>query len=113
MKRLVIERHQRSYPDPITLREGAAFSLSGREEIWDGHKWLWARSADGREGWVPDDLVVRSKNRLVAAYDYSAVELSAAPGEYVDAGRETHGWVWCCNDDGELGWLPARVLAKA
>ncbi len=112
MKRLVIEEHRRSYSDPIALQKGETLKLSGREEIWDGHKWLWAQSGDGREGWIPDELAVRDGNRMIAAYDYSALELSVTPGEIVNAVRETHGWVWCRKESGEVGWLPTQVLEK-
>ena len=34
----VIEAWQLSYPDPIVLVRGEQVKLSGREDIWEGHR---------------------------------------------------------------------------
>ncbi len=34
------------------MAKGEFLSLTGREDVWDGHRWLWAVADDGREGWV-------------------------------------------------------------
>ena len=86
--------------------------MSGREDVWEGHRWLWARAVDGREGWVPDSLPRPGGAGSVAAWDYAAVELTCAAGEGVTLLRQTHGWAWCRRDDGGEGWLPLRCLAK-
>ncbi len=110
--RVVLENHDASYADPIEVAKGAFLSLTGREDIWDGHRWLWAVADDGREGWVPDDLITQTDDGLVASRDFSAVELTCSAGDAVDIVWETHGWAWCRTDDGGEGWLPLRNLAK-
>ena len=110
--RVLLERHDASYADSIKVAKGAFLSLTGREEIWDAHRWLWAVADDGREGWVPDDLVIESDEGPVASRDFSADELTCAAGEAVEIIRETHGWAWCRNRDGREGWLPLRNLSK-
>lgn len=50
MKYRVIEDWQATYADPIRLTSGDVLYLTGREDNWDGHIWLWARSSDGLEG---------------------------------------------------------------
>ncbi|MEO1020075.1 MAG: SH3 domain-containing protein [Pseudomonadota bacterium] len=83
IERTVRIEHVASYPNPIILKKDGGLKLTGREEIWDGHRWLWAIAPNGKEGWIPDDLPRQSHNELIASHDYSAVELSCAPGESV------------------------------
>ncbi len=107
----VVEDWQASYPDPIRLQAGEALTLTGRQERWDGHLWLWARSAGGREGWVPDRLVRRTAAGCTATQDYSAAELTCRSGQRLTGETETHGWVFCRAADGAAGWVPRRNLA--
>ena len=100
--------HHASYADPIRVAAGQQVRLTGREETWDGHRWIWAE-ADGRSGWVPDDLVVGDGSAVRA---YSAVELDVAPETVIDVVYESHGWAWCRNGDGSCGWVPLRTLSK-
>jgi SH3-like domain-containing protein len=110
--RVVLENHGASYADPIEVAKGEPVSLTGREDIWDGHRWFWAVADDGREGWVPDDLITEIDERPVASRDFSARELTCSAGDAVEFIRETHGWAWCRNCDGSKGWLPLRNLSK-
>ncbi len=111
-RRTVRESHNASYADPIKVAKGEALSATGLEDVWDGHRWLWVAADDGREGWVPDDLVTEIDGRPVASRDYSAIELTCSAGEAVDIIWETHGWAWCRKCDGNEGWLPLRNLSE-
>ena len=106
----VASAHTASYPDPIELKAGDMVIPDGREELWDGHRWIWARGSCGREGWIPDNLIVARQGRTVAARDYSAVELNGAAGEIVEIIGGTHGWSWRRRANGAEGWLPNRKL---
>ena len=110
-RRTLRETHQASYADPIKLSKGELLSLTDREDVWDGHRWLWAVAEDGRAGWVPDNLIVEGHAGPVAAGDYSALELSCSAGETVEIIWQTHGWAWCQKSDGSEGWLPLRILS--
>ncbi len=110
-RRIVRESHNASYADPIAVGAGEPLTLTGREDDWDGHRWLWAVAPDGREGWVPDDLAVGQGDGHVAARDYTAIELTCTAGEVVDVVRESHGWAWCRAQDGREGWVPRRNLS--
>ena len=110
--RIVLESHDATYADPIEVAMGGPLALTGREEAWEGHRWLWAGAEDGKEGWVPDDLVIETEEGAVASRDFSAIELTCAAGEAVESLRETHGWAWCRKDDGSEGWLPLRNLSE-
>ena len=111
-RRTVRDSHTATYADPIRVTKGDTVFLTGREEVWDGHRWLWAVADDGREGWIPDDLVVQVDGRTVAARDFSALELTCQAGETVEVVRQTHGWAWCRKGDGGEGWVPLRELSQ-
>lgn len=107
----VIESWEASYEDPIRLKRGEAVHLTGQREAWDGHVWLWARSASGLEGWIPDNLVDEGAEMPVAKQDYSAAELTCQTGDVLVAEETTHGWVRCRRADGRVGWVPQKNLA--
>ncbi len=111
-QRTVLQSHTASYADPIRVAEGARVRLTGREERWDGHLWLWAVAEDGRQGWVPDSLIDTSGDVAVASHDYSAKELTVAAAETVEVVRETHGWAWCRDRTGSEGWVPIANLSE-
>jgi SH3-like domain-containing protein len=110
--RRVIADWMASYPDPIEVSAGDPITLDGREEIWDGHRWLWARNRDGKEGWIPDSLVARGETTMTAE-DYTARELSCGKGQLLTVLGATHGWTFCENADGDRGWVPDRNLGDA
>ena len=110
--RVVLENHHASYAEPIKVAKGAVLSLTGREDVWDGHRWLWAVADDGGEGWVPDHLIIEIDERPVASRDFSAIELTCSAGDAVEFIWQTHGWAWCRKCDGSEGWLPLGNLAK-
>ena len=101
-----------AYGDPIVLRAGDMIHLSGREDDWDGHRWLWARSEAGKEGWIPDTLPLKEAGAHHAATGFSAVELTCHVGEVLSGSQETHGWILCRDETGRDGWVPARCLQR-
>jgi hypothetical protein len=96
-----------TYDDPMRIIKNDPIALSGREDIWVGHRWLWASAPSELEGWIPDTLVVKG----LATYTYSAAELTCAIGEVLTMQKQTHGWSWCKNLNGISGWVPHRCLA--
>ena len=106
----VLAAHQASYSDPLVVKRGEHLTVTDRQEHWGGHLWIWAIAADGRAGWIPDDLAIQSNDGWQACRNYSAVELSCAPGETVTVIETSHGWAWCTNTNGEHGWIPQNCL---
>ena len=109
----VVKAHQATYADPITFGIGDKVNLTGRIDVWDGHRWLWAVAPDGREGWIPDSFVdgeVQRGDHFVSDIAYSAVELTCDVGEQLEGAGEMHGWVWARNSLGAEGWAPLRNL---
>ncbi|WP_071795904.1 SH3 domain-containing protein [Natronohydrobacter thiooxidans] len=112
MKFKVTEDWKASYLDPICLQAGDLLYLTGRQDNWDGHIWLWAKSAGGLEGWIPDSIVRKTNTGYVATEDYTAAELTCRAGQVVTREKETHGWVFCRLPDGPVGWIPLKNLAS-
>ncbi|MFT4717397.1 MAG: hypothetical protein ACI861_000728, partial [Paracoccaceae bacterium] len=112
LKYVVIENWTASYLDPIVVTAGDKLELSGQTDIWDGHTWLWAKSRDGKKGWIPDTLVPKTSTS-VAQTDYTAAELTCQLGQILVAEKRTHGWVYCRSDDGQHGWVPEKNLSRA
>lgn len=114
------EAHRASYPDPVALRAGEPMRLTGREDVWDGWRRLWAVAEDGREGWVPDDLPAPAETcaaagdaggrRATATRDYGAAELDCAPGDALAVLERRNGWALCRDARGAVGWIPLRRL---
>lgn len=109
----VIAEHKAIYPNPISVSKSDSIVLNGREDDWDGHRWLWAIAGDGREGWVPDDLPAMVSGKIAqCAYDYSAVEISVKSGETLTGTIKRHGWLWCKNKNSTSGWVPLKCVCK-
>jgi len=106
----VTEDWTATYDAPIALSAGETIELSGRQDIWDGYIWLWARCTAGKEGWIPDSLVRTMNGRQIAGEDYSAMELTCKRGQVVTGIKETHGWVLCRTAEGRTGWVPRNHL---
>ncbi|TQM90065.1 SH3 domain-containing protein [Roseinatronobacter monicus] len=113
MKFKVTEDWTATYVDPIVLQAGDVLYLTGRKENWDGYIWLWAKSAGGLEGWIPDTIVRKANDGCAAAEDYNAAELTCQVGEIVTGEKETHGWVFCRSADGSAGWVPLKNLVSS
>ncbi|MCK0167422.1 SH3 domain-containing protein [Jannaschia sp. S6380] len=101
-----------TYDDPISLEMGDELWLTGRTDSWDGHVWVWAKNSVGQEGWIPNDLVRKTKGRTYARMSFSALELTCRQGEDLLGMAERHGWTLCKNADGLVGWVPSRNLTR-
>jgi hypothetical protein len=109
--RLVVERYESAYPDPIRVAEGEPVTVERRETEWDG--WLWATDGSGREGWIPEAFVEPRSNTWISAREYVARELSVFPGTLLTSLETVGGWEWCETPSGEAGWVPSRNLVPA
>ena len=54
---LVIENWKVFRTDPIQVLAGEIIVVSGHENILNFRKWIWAKSKDGKEGWILDCIV--------------------------------------------------------
>jgi hypothetical protein len=98
------------YADPIIVSAGEALGVDDRVETWDGNPqwvWVWCSDPRGRQGWVPSGWIAWEGERATAARDYAATELTVAAGEAVTATEAESGWLWCTDQLGRSGWVPA------
>jgi SH3-like domain-containing protein len=103
-KARVQRKYEPQYPDPIEVKTGESVEVGGADN--DDPGWLWCRARDGREGWVPVELLSEQGARAVILEDYSAKELAVFPGDEVEVEKARHGWLLVRNVQGERGWIP-------
>lgn len=114
MTTLTITRgYTTQYADPIRFKAGETIALTGRVDTWEDHAdwvWLWAIAPDGREGWIPADVVDAPARTHIgtarARRDYDARELTVLVGEKVELLETAGGWHLCRAADGRTGWVP-------
>ncbi len=104
----VLDDYQAAYTDPITMKAGEPLILSGKEDNWHGWTWLWCTNQQGKSGWVPQDYIIQSAKDSVARCDYTAIELSVRSAEVLLVAQFESGWLWCTNQRGQSGWVPAE-----
>lgn len=105
----VIVAYQAAYPDPLVVRAGEELTVGEKDSEWEG--WLWCTDAAGKSGWVPEGYVERRGARCTAIVDYDGTELSVRVGEELLGGSEESGWIWCTNQAGQSGWVPAEHVS--
>lgn len=101
----VTSAYQAAYPDPLVIKTGERLQIGDRATDWPG--WLWCTNESGKSGWVPEAYIEQHNRRGLARRDYDATELSAEVGEELVVGFEESGWLWCTNQAGQSGWIPA------
>lgn len=103
-KALVRLEHQVAYHNPIQVKAGERVEVGREDDEYPG--WLWCRAANGREGWMPVELLSRHGSVAVVLLDYSAKELAVRPGDEVTVEEVRRGWALVRNVQGEVGWIP-------
>jgi uncharacterized protein YgiM (DUF1202 family) len=101
-------RYEVQYPNPIEVRAGERVEVGRQDE--DNPAWFWCRASDGREGWMPTELLSRKDSLATVLEDYSAKELAVDPGEEVLLEQVRHGWALVRNAKGQRGWIPESCL---
>lgn len=101
----MIREYKVEYPDPIQVGRGETVTVGREDEEFPG--WKWCKAADGREGWVPVELLSNEGTEAIVMTEYSARELAVQPGEKVIVEEERHDWLLVRNSRGDRGWLLA------
>ena len=113
----ITKAYEVQYSDPLELPAGAAVEVGHDDPTFPG--WKWCTASDGRQGWVPLELLSpdprvpdrahSSKDNYAARLlaDYSARELAVHPGEPVTVEDARHAWLLVRNAEGQRGWIPA------
>ena len=102
--RIKIE-HRIEYPDPLRVAAGERVNVGREDAEFPG--WKWCKTSDGREGWVPAELLSNEGAEATVLQDYSARELAVRSGEEVVIEESRHDWFLVRNGRGERGWIPA------
>ncbi|HEY7460844.1 MAG TPA: SH3 domain-containing protein [Gemmatimonadota bacterium] len=105
----VVRAYRTQYPDPIRVRAGERVRVGREEEDYPG--WRWCVAPDGREGWVPVDVLQQEDGEAILRIDYEATELDVNPGQQVTVEKELRAWLWVEDAAGARGWIPASHVA--
>jgi SH3-like domain-containing protein len=100
--------YQVEYQNPIQVKAGERVHVGQADDDYPG--WLWSRATDGREGWVPVELLSGERPLATALVDYSAKELAVQIGDEVEIEEVRHGWALVRNTQGEVGWIPESQI---
>ncbi len=107
-----IKSYRAAYADPVEARRGDVLRLAHEDREYPG--WIWCADPAGRSGWFPVAWLERdASGRAFAARDYSARELSIAPGDLLTALVLESGWLWCERPGSPAGWIPAHAWEPA
>lgn len=104
-----------TYTNVLAGRAGERVEATARVEDWhetSGWTWRWCRDSQGREGWVPEALLVVDGAAATLSEEYDARELTVAVGTQVTVERELAGWALCRVADGTSGWVPLECLSR-
>jgi hypothetical protein len=97
--------HRIEYSDPIQVEAGDRVNVGPEDAEFPG--WKWCKASDGREGWVPVELLSGEGADAIMLQDYSARELAVRSEEEVTVEEARHDWLLVRNSRGERGWIPA------
>jgi hypothetical protein len=107
------------YSNVVAAQAGERVEATARQADWrenPGWIWRWCRDSHGREGWVPEALLmVVNEGEATLSEDYDASELTVAAGTRVTVEREMAGWALCHTTDQTTparGWVPLECLAR-
>jgi hypothetical protein len=104
----IAQDYSPQYPDPITVRADERVQVGRDDPEFPG--WRWCTAPDGRQGWVPEELLEGDGATATMRRDYTARELDVRAGAEVHLGEAMHGWVWATPKDGRSGWIPMSCL---
>jgi uncharacterized protein YgiM (DUF1202 family) len=101
----IIREYRIQYPDPLCVAAGDKVSIGREDDEFPG--WKWCRASNGRQGWIPVELLSEaSATETAVLCDYSSRELAVQSGEEVTIEDSRHEWLLVRNKQGERGWIP-------
>ncbi len=95
----------------LHLIAGEEVTSGPADRTWPG--WIWASDSDGRNGYVPAEILEPlGEDRWAALENFNPTVLKVLRGDKIISLRKVHGWHWCRNENGEEGWV-ADYLMRA
>src|SRR3954454_5852479 len=108
-----IERHVPSERAPLRVVAGEYVTAGERDTDWPAFVLV---SADSGSGWVPSRYLSGESGRVEVLVPYDTTELATEAGDILEVVErdDESGWLWCRDQAGREGWVPARrVEAQA
>lgn len=107
----VAKDYQTEFVDPIAVEAGEAFTVSQQTSAWERNPawiWVWCTDQRGKSGWVPKTSIQMGTDGQTgtAHAAYNARELTVTVGQELIIKQQESGWFWCCDEQGECGWVP-------
>jgi uncharacterized protein YgiM (DUF1202 family) len=97
--------HEVQYREPISVQAGEKVMVGREDDEFPG--WKWCKASNGREGWIPVELLSYQGAEAIVRQDYSSRELAVESGEEVTIEDMRHDWLLVRNAKGDRGWIPA------
>lgn len=99
-------------PEPLDLTAGEEVSVGPVDRAWPG--WVWAEGANGRDGYVPEEILEPlGEGRFAAMSDFDPTVLTVRRGDVLESLKQIHGWHWCRNERGDQGWVAGYLMKPA
>jgi uncharacterized protein YgiM (DUF1202 family) len=98
------------YGTPVQVAAGEKVSVGRADDEYPG--WKWCKASNGREGWIPAELLSQEGGEAIVLQEYSSQELAVEPGEEVEVEDERRGWLLVRNARGQRGWIPASSVCS-
>jgi hypothetical protein len=87
-------KYEAQYRDPIQVKAGESVEVEVDREDAAYPGWLWCRARDGRQGWMPVELLSRQRPFAIVLEGYSAKELTVQPGDELGSKRSATVGLW-------------------
>lgn len=112
-KLIAITGHKSNYPNPIEFFKEDKVTLGALNTEFVG--WIRVTTDNGNIGWAPIQYIDFDLGSTAgtANQDYNARELDTVVGEIVILVRELSEWSLVRNENGLVGWVPAKTLNPA
>lgn len=114
MKYKVIKAYDDKPKNPITIHKGEVLEyIEESDPDGDWPNWIFCKG-DGKEGWVPKQILEINGKTGISLKDYIAVEHSLKLDEIIVADYELNGWIWSFKEDSPnvFAWAPLNCLVK-
>lgn len=104
-----ITAHEIPERAPIRIEPGDVVEVGQRDTTWPAFVFVTTPSG---EGWVPARHLDVGDSDGVVVDGYDTTELATSVGEVLSVLErdDESGWLWCRNQDGREGWVPASTV---
>ena len=108
----VIKERVTEYPNPVKVLKGEVVEcLEESDENGEWRGWIYCKTTDN-EGWIPRQIIARSKGKGTIEEDYDATEFDLETGETLIEEKTLNGWIWGYKEGKprKKGWAPLNHI---